>query len=557
MTLLIPKQSHPISGSYLLDVLWWKFLDQLANASNASDPQAAIDAAVVELATALGSPDGTIANIPAPLGSVIFDGQGGIRIFGSLADGLLSVEATASNGLTPNAYEDGGIKLGGALTEDTAITLPDKSLKLDGTRASGTLTDESQFYVSFDSSLDPGVNELFFSAVSQDSAGAGKSNEAFIDVYSGVDGDPAASNAQLSTNGNDGTVSFVSTVSVNNGLVTLGADYSDSGIPANDHSAKIEVIADATQALLRATGNFQVAGTVQADGTFDAGTTAPAHTTRINYDGHFYAKKFLGDGSALTGITPVGSPLTSAYMWVGSGTNVAAAVLMSGDGAISNAGVFTLTAAQPAAHTWALTQTFTVAPVFTDASGARTALGLAIGTNVQAYDADLTTWAGITPGTGVGTALAVNVGTAGAFVVKDGALGTPSSGTLTNCTFPTLNQNTSGSAASAGIPLNSQSTSYTCVLGDANGCIYHPAADTTARTFTIPANGSVAYAIGTAITFDNDIGAGALTIAITTDTLVLVGAAGSTGSRTLATGGQATAIKVTATRWRINGTLLT
>lgn len=40
----------------------------------------------------------------------------------------------------------------------------------------------------------------------------------------------------------------------------------------------------------------------------------------------------------------------------------------------------------------------------------------AIGTTVQAYDADLTTWAGITPGTGVGTALAVNVGTAGAFI---------------------------------------------------------------------------------------------------------------------------------------------
>jgi hypothetical protein len=33
-------------------------------------------------------------------------------------------------------------------------------------------------------------------------------------------------------------------------------------------------------------------------------------------------------------------------------------------------------------------------------------------------------------------------------VVQGGALGTPSGGTLTNCTFPTLNQNTTGSAAS-------------------------------------------------------------------------------------------------------------
>jgi hypothetical protein len=50
-------------------------------------------------------------------------------------------------------------------------------------------------------------------------------------------------------------------------------------------------------------------------------------------------------------------------------------------------------------------------------------------------------------GTGVATALGIAVGSAGAVVTFNGALGTPSSGTLTNCTFPTLNQNTTGSAA--------------------------------------------------------------------------------------------------------------
>lgn len=54
--------------------------------------------------------------------------------------------------------------------------------------------------------------------------------------------------------------------------------------------------------------------------------------------------------------------------------------------------------------------------------------------NHQGYDADLDTWAGVTPGTGIATALAVNVGTAGAPVILNGAGGTPSSVTLTNGT---------------------------------------------------------------------------------------------------------------------------
>lgn len=107
------------------------------------------------------------------------------------------------------------------------------------------------------------------------------------------------------------------------------------------------------------------------------------------------------------------------------------------------------------------------------------------------------------------------------------------------------------------IPQNSKSAAYTTIASDAQKCIYHPPADTAARVWTIDSNANVPYQIGTVITFDNDFSAGAITIAITSDTLVLVGAAGSTGSRTLASGGQAVAMKVAATRWRINGTGLT
>ena len=106
------------------------------------------------------------------------------------------------------------------------------------------------------------------------------------------------------------------------------------------------------------------------------------------------------------------------------------------------------------------------------------------------------------------------------------------------------------------IPQNSQSAAYTLVATDSGKQIFHPSADTTARTFTIPANSSVPYAIGTAITFINQNGAGVVTISITTDTMRLAGA-GTTGSRTLAANGIATCIKVTSTEWIISGTGLT
>ena len=108
----------------------------------------------------------------------------------------------------------------------------------------------------------------------------------------------------------------------------------------------------------------------------------------------------------------------------------------------------------------------------------------------------------------------------------------------------------------ASIPQNSQSTAYTLVAADANKHILHPSSDASARTFTIPANSSVAYAIGTAITFVNQNGAGTVTISITTDTMRLAGA-GTTGSRTLAANGVATALKIASTEWIISGTGLT
>jgi len=148
--------------------------------------------------------------------------------------------------------------------------------------------------------------------------------------------------------------------------------------------------------------------------------------------------------------------------------------------------------------------------------------------------------------TGSGTVVAL--ATSPSFTTP--VLGTPTSGTLSNCTVDGTD-----SVGFRNIPFNSQSAAYTAVLADSGKVIFHPSTDANARTFTIPANSSVAYAIGTAITFIN-MTSQAVTIAITTDTMYL-SSAGTTGSRTLAQYGSATAIKMTSTTWLISGSGLT
>ena len=106
------------------------------------------------------------------------------------------------------------------------------------------------------------------------------------------------------------------------------------------------------------------------------------------------------------------------------------------------------------------------------------------------------------------------------------------------------------------IEQNQRFVPYTCVLTDAGKHILHPSVDTAAGTYTIPSNASVPYQIGTTLMFVNQDSAGIITIAIDTDTMRLAGA-GTTGNRTLAANGIATALKITATEWIINGTGLT
>jgi hypothetical protein len=196
-------------------------------------------------------------------------------------------------------------------------------------------------------------------------------------------------------------------------------------------------------------------------------------------------------------------------------------------------------------------------PIASGGTGSTSTTFVDLATNVTGTLPAANGGTGVTSlGTGVATALGQDVTGSGGIVLNTSptfvtpVLGTPTSGTLSNCTVDGTD-----AVGFRNVPQNSQSTAYTLVLADAGKHIFHPAADNNARTFTIPANSSVSYPIGTAITFIN-MAAANVTIAITSDTLTL-SPAGTSGSRTLATNGSATCIKITSTQWLISGSGLT
>jgi hypothetical protein len=197
---------------------------------------------------------------------------------------------------------------------------------------------------------------------------------------------------------------------------------------------------------------------------------------------------------------------------------------------------------------------------------------------VSSQSANLTEWQTSTPttvasissagaltATGLTTTAAINLNYASPTIASNNASAasiftstvtgvTIGSSTIRTTAFPADATTATATAGVGymGIPQNSTTTgSYTIVAGDAGKHIFASAS----RTVTIPANSSVAFPIGTTITFISGVGA-TMTIQITTDTMYLAGT-GSTGNRTLAAHGIATAVKTTSGTWLISGNGLT
>ena len=281
---------------------------------------------------------------------------------------------------------------------------------------------------------------------------------------------------------------------------------------------------------INTTGQPVVAGTIISAATFNALTAdlGTGLTTAVTKDGQTTttARIPFAQGITSTLVTDASSVSTGSIITAG-GVGIAKKLYVGTDANIGGNAAITGTLGVTGITTYSAQPIFSSltasSAVATDASkGLVSVTNTGTGSNVLATSPTL-----VTP-----------------------ALGTPSSGTLSSCTVDGTD-----AVGFRNIPQNSQSAAYTLVLADAGKHIFHPSTDANARTFTIPDNGSVAYPIGTAITFIN-MTAAVVTIAITTDTMYL-STLGTTGSRSLAQYGSAKAIKMTSTTWLISGSGLT
>ena len=179
-------------------------------------------------------------------------------------------------------------------------------------------------------------------------------------------------------------------------------------------------------------------------------------------------------------------------------------------------------------------------------SGTVTTVSVVSANGLAGSVADASTTPAITLSTSItgvlkGNGTAISAATAGTdYVVPGGALGTPSSGTLSSCTVDGTNK-----VGYIGAP---QSTNTTVGASDAGKHIYFTGGST--ATLTVNTNSTTAIDVGTVILVVNN-NSGNLTISGAGVTFQL--ANGSTGNRTVATKGMATMLKVATDTWYVSG----
>jgi hypothetical protein len=287
------------------------------------------------------------------------------------------------------------------------------------------------------------------------------------------------------------------------------------------------------------------------------GAGAPTFTASLGVANGGTGQTTYTDGQLLIGNT-TGNTLAKSTLTAGSGITITngsgtITIAASGGGTVSSvAQTFTggIVSVAGSPITTSGTLALTIAgtsggiPYFSSGttwatSAALVASAIVLGGGAGSAPATTTT------GTGVVTALGINTGSSGAFVVNGGALGTPTSGTLSSCTIDGTNK-----VGYLNIPQSgsAKTSSYTLAIGDVGEFIELG----TGGTIVVPAS---VFAVGDVVSiFNNTSG----TISCTCSAVTTVYKAGTDtdiSTFSITTRGIATVLFISATVAVVTGNL--
>lgn len=351
-----------------------------------------------------------------------------------------------------------------------------------------------------------------------------------------------------------------------NKKITELTELAEVDLSDDDVLAIVDVSAGTTNKVRKSTLASALAGVASLSATSPVTVSAGTGAVNIAVTTIPITSGGTGATTAADARTNLGVPAsTDVVIGPASATNNALALFDGTTGKLIKDSTYTITAAGAALidDASASAQRTTLGAAASGSNSDITAL-TGLTTNIAVADggtgASTLTDGGVLLGSGTGAVTAMAAMADGEMIVGDGTTDPvlESGATLRTSIGVAIGSDVQAYDAqlSSLVRQNSQSAAYTTVLTDGGKHILHPSADTTARVFTIDSNANVAYPVGTAITFVNQASAGVVSIAITSDTMRLAGA-GTTGTRTLAANGLATALKVTTTEWIISGSGLT